>query len=264
MALPNSGAISLNDIQTEFGGTNPISISEYYGADTGVPASGTISISDFYGTSNAPTIGQSFGGGIYVGDYKLSSTNYRLIVAPANSAGVRANQQFSTTDSSTAGSTSFLSYRDGYNNTYNALTASNFVAAAYARGLTLNGYDDWYLPSIEELMTVYWNCKPTTASNWTFSFFGPNQLFNGSTSNSIPSRPAYSSSSPGQTTATILRSTGSEAFTTSSSWMGSSQEGSGSTSPGAKFVALSFTNGFGSMPLATTSTAVRLFRRQQF
>jgi hypothetical protein len=32
MALQTSGAISLNDVQTEFGGSNPISISEYYGA----------------------------------------------------------------------------------------------------------------------------------------------------------------------------------------------------------------------------------------
>lgn len=52
MALQTSGAISLGDIQTEFGGTNPISISEYYGAASGVPASGTISISNFYGTSS--------------------------------------------------------------------------------------------------------------------------------------------------------------------------------------------------------------------
>lgn len=52
MALQASGAISLGDIQTEFGGSNPISISEYYGEDTGIPASGTISFSDFYGTSS--------------------------------------------------------------------------------------------------------------------------------------------------------------------------------------------------------------------
>lgn len=52
MTLQASGAISLGDIQSEFGGSNPISISEYYGADTGVPGSGTISLSDFYGTSN--------------------------------------------------------------------------------------------------------------------------------------------------------------------------------------------------------------------
>lgn len=55
MALQSSGPISLNDIQNEFGGSNPISISEYYGVDT-VPASGTISLSDFYGTKSSTDI----------------------------------------------------------------------------------------------------------------------------------------------------------------------------------------------------------------
>lgn len=52
MALQSSGSIALSEIQAEFGGSNPISISEYYGEDTGIPASGTISFSDFYGTSS--------------------------------------------------------------------------------------------------------------------------------------------------------------------------------------------------------------------
>ena len=52
MTLPASGALALSDIQTEFGGSNPISISEYYGAAAGVPSSGAISFSDFYGTSS--------------------------------------------------------------------------------------------------------------------------------------------------------------------------------------------------------------------
>jgi len=30
MVIQSSGAISLSNIQTEFGGTNPISLSEYY------------------------------------------------------------------------------------------------------------------------------------------------------------------------------------------------------------------------------------------
>jgi hypothetical protein len=56
MALPASGAISLGNIQTEFGGSNPIGINEYYrnGAyvtpnNTSVPTSGTITLSNFYG-----------------------------------------------------------------------------------------------------------------------------------------------------------------------------------------------------------------------
>ena len=58
MPLPASGPISLNDIQTEFGGSNPISISEYYrggglvpnvSQNNNIPTSGTISFNNFYG-----------------------------------------------------------------------------------------------------------------------------------------------------------------------------------------------------------------------
>ncbi|MDG1858428.1 MAG: hypothetical protein P8I94_04960 [Emcibacteraceae bacterium] len=61
MALPVSGTLSLLDIQNEFGGSNPINLSEYYrgGANVpnvavnySIPLSGTISISDFYGAAN--------------------------------------------------------------------------------------------------------------------------------------------------------------------------------------------------------------------
>lgn len=57
MALQTSGPISLFNIQTEFGGTNPIAISEYYAAASGIPASGTISIGDFYGAASGPSAG---------------------------------------------------------------------------------------------------------------------------------------------------------------------------------------------------------------
>ena len=58
MAIPASGTISLTDIQNEFGGPTPISLSNYYkGGDyvlitdwaPNVPTSGSISLSDFYG-----------------------------------------------------------------------------------------------------------------------------------------------------------------------------------------------------------------------
>ena len=65
MALPSSGPLSLSDIQGEFGGSNPISLSEYYaggglvapgttGTYGAVPSSGEISIRNFYGTSATP------------------------------------------------------------------------------------------------------------------------------------------------------------------------------------------------------------------
>lgn len=65
MTLPTSGPLSLSAIQSEFGGSNPISLSEYYaggayvtagtsGTYGAVPSSGTISIRNFYGTSATP------------------------------------------------------------------------------------------------------------------------------------------------------------------------------------------------------------------
>jgi len=57
MAIQGSGTIKLSEIQTEFGGSNPISMSEYYRGgsyvtdnNTGVPTSGLITLSDYYGS----------------------------------------------------------------------------------------------------------------------------------------------------------------------------------------------------------------------
>ena len=70
MALPSSGPLTMANIQTEFGGSNPIGLSEYYagggrvpagtsGTYGAVPSSGTISIRNFYGTSNVPALSAS-------------------------------------------------------------------------------------------------------------------------------------------------------------------------------------------------------------
>ena len=61
MVLQSSGPISLLNVQNEFGGSNPISITEYYGVDSGVPSSGTISLSNFYGKSSTPFLPLVFG-----------------------------------------------------------------------------------------------------------------------------------------------------------------------------------------------------------
>lgn len=68
MALQSTGAISLNDVQTEFGGSNPIGIDEYYRggsnvpdtpANSSIPTSGTIAMDDFYGGDSTPAGGGS-------------------------------------------------------------------------------------------------------------------------------------------------------------------------------------------------------------
>ena len=71
MAIPASGPISLITIQTEFGGSAPTSLNEYYaggayvpagtsGTYGAVPSSGEISLRNFYGTSNGPPVPVSY------------------------------------------------------------------------------------------------------------------------------------------------------------------------------------------------------------
>tara|TARA_B100000900_G_scaffold401267_1_gene405749 strand:+ start:90 stop:833 length:744 start_codon:yes stop_codon:yes gene_type:complete len=63
MPITASGQLALSELQTEFGGSNPIAMSEYYrgGAEvdahaytTTIPSSGIIAVSDFYSQRNRP------------------------------------------------------------------------------------------------------------------------------------------------------------------------------------------------------------------
>ena len=59
MPIQSSGVIRFSDIQDEFGGSNPIALSEYYRGGSyvgshndGVPASGTINLTQFYDSTS--------------------------------------------------------------------------------------------------------------------------------------------------------------------------------------------------------------------
>jgi len=92
MTLQSSGAISLYDVQVEFGGSNPIGINEYYSGGSyvpssvsGIPASGTISLYNFYGKSAGG--GFSWSSGI-MGTRSIDSNAdlfYGNIITPGNS-----------------------------------------------------------------------------------------------------------------------------------------------------------------------------------
>lgn len=84
MALQTSGAISLANIASEFGGfnpngSNPISLNEYYGAASGIPSSGSIDFADFYGASSGPVVNRV---GSYIlgdgGDLVLAGADLNL------------------------------------------------------------------------------------------------------------------------------------------------------------------------------------------
>ena len=120
MVLQSSGAISLYNIQTEFGGSTPISMSEYYGAASGIPSSGAISFSNFYGksaqSSGAPTPVASSIPGASGG---LGNTSYEIIT------GLYANN---TTRSE--GTTSFDNRGAGVRGSSNNVSYPNLIIQA--------------------------------------------------------------------------------------------------------------------------------------
>jgi hypothetical protein len=148
MAIPSSGAISLSTIQTEFGGSNPISLSEYYaggglvppgttGTYGAVPSSGTISVRNFYGTSNVaftPDGGTSSGARV---DLSEQAQLYASITIDCTVSAVWTYTETGT------GSASIASGGSGTSITFQVSTTfgggfqfANFTVDATAGGIT--------------------------------------------------------------------------------------------------------------------------------
>jgi hypothetical protein len=152
----------------------------------------------------APSIiGEPWGGGYYAGKISTSgngvATHY-LIVAP------KSTEVFGKTfTSGTANNAS--SDIDGPTNTANhAIQGSN--AAQYCQDLVTGGYSDWYLPSKNELETIYYFLKPTEGNNTGYQAGATH-------TNAVSPEPlntAYTSTVPGRTTALAFRQGGGQHF----------------------------------------------------
>lgn len=106
MPLASSGTISLSQVQTEFGGTNPISMSEYYtnavsgftSGISGLPSSGTtVSLSVFRGKAKTQL---SIPAEIVIAGTTSTTigTNERCIVFPYSGSGTTKDYTFTTTE----------------------------------------------------------------------------------------------------------------------------------------------------------------------
>jgi hypothetical protein len=110
MPLQNSGPIALSQIQTEFGGANPINLSEYYRnagrvdrTVTKIPTTGVLSTSLFYGTTNAVGLsivaqrgGESPGSGRVVMPTGILSNDIILVGFKSNSSSQSPGSGFTT------------------------------------------------------------------------------------------------------------------------------------------------------------------------
>lgn len=156
------------------------------------------------GPPAGPTvIGQAFGGGFYAGQVSYTATgvaDYYLIVAP-KSTGQTGPVGFGNT----AGVTT--SEIDGFANS-NLLNSPSNPPAYFCRGLTIGGYNDWYMPARYELEILYYYLKPTTQNNVTYTFRD-----SGTNRYAVPPRTGpYGLQNPSRTTASDFQSPNAQAF----------------------------------------------------
>lgn len=197
------------------GASSPITVS---GLTNGTAYTFKVFATNAYGpsplsdTSNSaipiPAIGSALGGGFFAGQISTagnSIADYNLVVGPKSSTQV--SRAWKTSATSTSGTTSTI---NGPANSL-AMNDASHPAAFFCEGLTVGGFNDWYLPARNELEICYFNLKPNTTSNNTASGINPN---------SVPARASnYTAGNPAQTTATnFITSTGAQAFNVDNYW----------------------------------------------
>ena len=167
-------------------------------------------------------IGDAYEGGYYVGQISTAGNgvaDYNLIVGPIASAQT-GREKWKNANTATPGADSLI---DGPQNTADMVAdgdATVYLPAHFCNNLTIGGFTDWYMPAKNELELCYFNLKPYTVANTSYSTIGNN-------ANAVPSRATtyYSAgtpaSNPAQTSAANFKDTGTEDFNSATYWSSS-------------------------------------------
>ena len=143
-------------------------------------------------------IGAALAGGLFAGIIRIDGEDFALIVAPKDGGEKECAWSDSDKDVSCAGS-----YFDGQYNTL-AMAEAGSELAQWARELRIEGHNDWYIPSRDELEILYRAFKPTTDTNATFR--------NGDNPSSAPVGYPYTRDLPAQTSVDGFQAGGANAF----------------------------------------------------
>lgn len=147
-----------------------------------------------------PAIGAAFEGGYLAGYLNVDGKPHALIVAPKFD-GEHDDNVWNGSYDKVAGA---QSYCDGLANT-EAMAAAGSALAQWARDLRIGGFDDWYLPSQDELEICYRALKPTGEGNAIYGRSGCN-------ASALPLTHPYTAELPAQTPADAFKEGGAEAF----------------------------------------------------
>ena len=103
-----------------------------------------------------PAIGEAFGGGYLAALMPApEGRQFALVVSP-KAEGDKDDLEWKDEWSKTEGTSSAI---DGLANS-NAMNNDEHPAAQFCRGLTIGGFDDWYLPASAEQAAVWANLGP--------------------------------------------------------------------------------------------------------
>jgi len=174
----------------------------------------------------APAIGTYWTaqGGYYAGAIQWpNGTIYELVIAdrgtrPSQSGYSSGLTQWSTTSTTlTVSTATAIVYSYDGSAATTAYAAAGFIGATGIKNYNINGFTDWYVPSILELFEVYRNLKPTTYNNSTTSRASFNYTNVGITQDNMTPRAVGgtftgTSTNPAQTSVAIFQSGGAEAF----------------------------------------------------
>ena len=219
MALPSSGVLTLADIQTEFGGTNPIGLSEYYrggglvpdtAGNAGIPTSGVISVTDFYGAANTIALNlATHGTGVNGSSISIGTARGTRMV---HLAGFTTNAGFPASVS-IGGVTATVLKRQGNPSTNgqvgNVWQAYAKVPTRTTATVTINRAATYYISTFDTVNSGASNTGTTSAATtFTFTAANPGICFWGCNSNEPVTSGAnsLSTNSPGGVVYQLFRS----------------------------------------------------------
>jgi len=219
-----------------------------------------------HGLLDVGSIGDPFEGGFYAGVISYTANGeptHALIVAPRATGATGTDYTITTSlkwaDETVAvpahASSITTSQFDGKANTdlmmsliaNGTYSTGAFPAAAFCDGLSIAGFNDWYLPARFEIDIAYFYLKPNAALNNTSAGINPN---------SVPERTAaYTTTVPPATPIASFKTGGSQAFPPVFHW--SSTQGVSATAGFRSTLETGFQGG----NVKTNTLHVRAFRR---
>jgi len=209
---------------------------------TGTNSVGSASAnSNSTGTVADLAFGSATSGGYYAGRIVVSGVTFAVIVAP-KASGQGTGRLWRTSDGTAPSAAITL------NNGLDASASMNsgaYPAAQFCEGLSIGGFNDWYLPARDELELCFRNLKPsptgeadpnnTSTRNISEYTYPQGNDVPGNTMgvnlNSSPQGGAYTTTGvPQQASATIFRTGNSEAFDEERYWSSSVYSSTGAWS----------------------------------